>query len=168
ENRRQLLLWLSELDFDKEHDAIFVKRHQDTGRWLIDCPEFGDWIDAEKSSMLWCYGNPGVGKSVLVSIVLEEISSKYALDSRIGLAFIYFNYRKQDVQTPGKVLATIIKQLARQKRTIPDHLKQLHRKYYRNADFPSDEKLEAQLLELMDTFEQVYLVMDALDEFDDR
>ncbi|KAF8539062.1 hypothetical protein BDD12DRAFT_738687, partial [Trichophaea hybrida] len=163
ENRRQLLLWLSELDFDKEHDAIFVKRHQDTGRWLIDCPEFSDWIDSEESSMLWCYGHPGVGKSVLASVpVVHCFASEYALDSRTGLAFIYFNYKKKDVQTPGKILATIIKQLARQKRTIPDHLKQLYRQYYRNADFPRDEKLEAQLLELMETFEQIYLVMDAV------
>ncbi|KAF8248643.1 hypothetical protein K440DRAFT_642062 [Wilcoxina mikolae CBS 423.85] len=166
ENRRKMLLWLSELDFDKEHDTIFAKRHPDTGRWLVESPEFEDWIDAKQSSMLWCYGNLLI--SLHRSIVLEEISTKYALESGVGLAFVYFNYKKQDVQNPSKILSTIMKQLARQKRVLPDQLKQFYQKYYRDADFPSDEKLEAQLSELMKTFEQVYLVMDAMDELEDR
>jgi hypothetical protein len=102
------------------------------------------------------------------SIVLEEVSAKYAHDSRIGLAFVYFSYKEQDVQTPGNILATIIKQLVRQRRLMPDQLRLLYRKYYRNADYPSNEKLEAQLSEFIETFEQVYLVIDAIDEFDDR
>jgi hypothetical protein len=102
------------------------------------------------------------------SIVLDEISAKYALDSGVGLAFVYFNYKKQDTQNPSKILSTIIKQLARQKRTLPTELKQFYGKYYRDAYLPSDEKLEAQLAELMKTFEQVYLVMDAMDELEDR
>ena len=90
-------------------------------------------------------------------------------DSRIGIAFVYFSFsRTGAAQNVTKILATIIKQLARQKNVIPEELRQFCRKHYRDADSPSAEQLEARLSELMGTFDQVYLVIDALDEFDDR
>jgi len=56
-NRRELLLWLSELDFNQDHDVIFKKRHPNTGNWLLDTQEYKDWDNANQSSLLWCYGH---------------------------------------------------------------------------------------------------------------
>lgn len=65
EDRHKLLSWLSELDFDHDHNRIFSKRHQDTGDWLVGSPKFKQWDDCKESSLLWCHGsrkisNPGV------------------------------------------------------------------------------------------------------------
>jgi len=104
----------------------------------------------------------------LASLVLETISTVH-FDSHIGIAFVYFSFiRTGAAQNVTKILATIIKQLARQKNAIPEELRQFCRKHYRDADSPNAEQLEARLSELMGTFDQVYLVIDALDEFDDR
>lgn len=81
---------------------------------------------------------------------------------------MYFNYQQQGVQKPGKILSTMIKQLARQKKVLPNELKQFYKKHYRDASFPSNEQLEAQFSELSKTFDQVFIVMDAMDEFEDR
>lgn len=102
------------------------------------------------------------------SLILETISAKYAVGNRTGIAFVYFNYQKQDVQSSAKILATMIKQLARQKKVLPDELKQFYRKHYRDAEPPNEKTLEAQFSELSNTFDQVFIVMDAMDEFDDR
>lgn len=57
DDRHKVLSWLSELDFDHDHNRIFSKRHQDTGDWLVESPEFKQWDDSKKSSLLWCHGN---------------------------------------------------------------------------------------------------------------
>jgi hypothetical protein len=90
------------------------------------------------------------------------------MDSHIGIAFVYFNYKKQDTQSIRTILGTIIKQLARQKACLPEELREFYRAYYRNAERPSVEKLAKQLSQLIATFVRVYIVVDALDEFEDR
>ncbi|KAI5839052.1 ankyrin repeat-containing domain protein [Morchella snyderi] len=166
--RHDLLAWLSELDFDQDHERIYSRRHMDTGNWLVDSPQFKDWENSKESSLLWCYGTPGVGKSVLASLVLETLSAKYSLNAQIGIIFVYFNFQDQVAQKSTKVLSTMIKQLARQKKVLPDKLKQFYEQYYREASFPTEAKLEAQLADISAEFEQVFIVMDAMDEFDDR
>ncbi|KAI5843808.1 hypothetical protein DFP73DRAFT_594819 [Morchella snyderi] len=167
-DRYKVLSWFSELDFDHDHNRIFSKRYQDTGEWLVNSPDFKQWDDSKKSSLLWCYGSPGVGKSVLASLVLEHISTKYSLDSRTGIAFVYFNFQDQENQKPIDIISTMIKQLARRKDVIPSSLRQFYKTYHRDARFPTKEKLEVQLLEISKTFDQVFLIMDAMDEFEDR
>jgi hypothetical protein len=90
------------------------------------------------------------------------------VDSHIGIAFVYFNYKKQDSQSIRTILGTIIKQLARRKVCLPEELREFYRAYYQNAERPSAEKLANQLSQLIATFVRVYIVFDALDEFDDR
>ncbi|KAI5848783.1 ankyrin repeat-containing domain protein [Morchella snyderi] len=75
---------------------------------------------------------------------------------------------KQVVQKTIKVLSTIIKQLARQKKTLPKALKQFYKQYHREASFATEGKLEAQLADLFTKFDQVFLIVDAMDEFDRR
>lgn len=100
------------------------------------------------------------------SLVLETVSAKSGLDDKNGIAFIYFNY--QNIQKSSKILAALIKQLCRGKKVLPDHLKRFHESYSRNVETPSYEKLQAQLIELSKTFDQVFFVVDAMDECDDR
>lgn len=100
------------------------------------------------------------------SLVLETVSDKYALDDRNGIAFIYFNF--QDVQKSTKILATLIKQLCRKKKVLPDHLKRFYKSYTRNVEIPSYEKLQAQLIQLSKSFDRVFFVVDAMDESEDR
>ena len=109
-------------------------------------------------------GNTNSGRS----LVLEDTSSKYAMDSDIGIAFVYFNYKKQDSQSVRTILGAIIKQLARQKACLPEELREFYRACFRNAERPSAEKLAKQLSQLISTFVRVYIVVDALDEFEDR
>lgn len=98
--------------------------------------------------------------------MLETVSGKYSLDDRNGIAFIYFNF--QDVQKSTNILATVMKQLCRKKRVLPDHLKRFYKSYSRNVESPSFETLQAQLVQLSKTFDRVFFVFDAMDESQDR
>lgn len=52
ELRHNLLAWLSDLDFAKDHERIHSRRHEDTGNWLVDSSEFQDWENSKTSSLL--------------------------------------------------------------------------------------------------------------------
>lgn len=100
------------------------------------------------------------------SLVLETVSGKSGPDDKNGIAFIYFNY--QDVQKSTKIIATLIKQLCRGKKVLPDSLIRFYESYSRNVETPSYEKLRAQFRELSKAFDQVFFVVDAMDECEDR
>lgn len=65
--RRDILRWLSKLDFEDDHETLFLKRYGVTGKWLIEAQAFTDWLSEDKSSILWCYGNRMHSLSILKS-----------------------------------------------------------------------------------------------------
>ena len=64
----QLLTWLSPLDPGLRHWDIQERRISDVGEWLMKTEEFARWSglgeEADKA-VLFCYGNPGVGKTFI-------------------------------------------------------------------------------------------------------
>ncbi|MCJ1348209.1 hypothetical protein MMC31_006440, partial [Peltigera leucophlebia] len=65
EKREKFMHWICTIDFEKEHNSTFEKRYEDTGDWFLREPKFKQWFDNTDSCILWCYGKPGAGKSVL-------------------------------------------------------------------------------------------------------
>ena len=71
EDRSQLLTWLSPLDPGLRHSDIQERRVNHIGEWLMGTKEFrkkwcrlgGDGDDDKP--VLFCYGNPGVGKTFI-------------------------------------------------------------------------------------------------------
>jgi len=66
----QLLTWLSPLDPGLRHWEIRERRVNDVGEWLIETEEFTRWSGLGKeieceSAVLFCYGDPGVGKTFI-------------------------------------------------------------------------------------------------------
>ena len=65
-----LLTWLSPLDPGLRHSDIQERRVNDVGEWLMDAEEFRRWsgLNGEgegDEGVLFCYGNPGVGKTFI-------------------------------------------------------------------------------------------------------
>lgn len=54
-------------------------------------PEFCAWV--ESKGVLFCLGIPGVGKTILSSIVINHLQEHHAADWNISIMYIYFNYR---------------------------------------------------------------------------
>src|SRR5437016_1822632 len=82
----------------------FINRRQaETGQWLLDSPKFHLWLKADKQT-LFCPGIPGAGKTILTSIVVDELTTRFGNDKSIGVAYIYCNFRRQDEQKIGDLL----------------------------------------------------------------
>lgn len=68
DDRLQLLTWLSPLDPGLRHWDIQDRRVGDVGEWLMGTEEFKRWRESDgrgegDKAVLFCKGNPGVGKT---------------------------------------------------------------------------------------------------------
>ncbi|KAH0563452.1 hypothetical protein GP486_001989, partial [Trichoglossum hirsutum] len=162
--RVKLLRWLNEIKFDEDHDTIYSKRYPDTGNWLVQDSRFQQWFNSQTSALLWCYGKPGAGKSVLASIVLEHITTRHGLNDKIGIAFAYIRHNSLESQQPSRIVSTFIKQLCWKKEQIPQYLLDFYDTYSRTDRTPPFDKYMDNLLCLAKSYTQVFLVIDALDE----
>lgn len=168
--RREVFTWLSDLDFEDVHETHFQKRFGQTGNWLLNDPGFTDWQDSPESGLLWVHGTPGSGKTVLCSLVLESLTEITARSTgTTGISFAYCNYSlPSSQQNPSTFIATFIKQLSRCCPRIPEPLEKLFNTHNKDARNPSHLELRQLFLEVAAAFEKVYVVVDALDEFDPR
>lgn len=163
ETRRQILEWISntdKVDFEKAHEMIHAKKHPRTSEWLIHTKNFQSWLSSPTSSLLWCHGKPGAGKSVLASNVLEHITKQYLFDQDTAVSFAYYNYQTTELGQLSTVIAALLKQLCRQAAEIPSWLV----KHREDALSPATASTPESYIKLGKTFENVYLIIDALDE----
>ena len=70
DDRPNILAWLSPLDPRLRHQDIRDRRVENVGEWFLQTEEFKSWYagsEGGKSDMgvLFCYGNPGVGKTYI-------------------------------------------------------------------------------------------------------
>src|SRR5437868_7267614 len=70
DDRSLLLTWLSPLEPRLRHRDVQERRVDDVGEWLMQTEEFGRWYGRSgegeaDNAVLFCYGNPGVGKTFI-------------------------------------------------------------------------------------------------------
>lgn len=75
EKDRNIIDWLSSLNFWLRQNDIFERCCKDTGKWLLTHPEFRKWIEGE-TNVLWCPGDrtytPSVRCANLSQLALER------------------------------------------------------------------------------------------------
>lgn len=97
------------------------------------------------------------------SLVIDHILEK-EMSSNEALAYFYFDYRDQHVQTPAFFLASLLRQLAARRRPLPESVLNFYNCF-------KDEQPQNLISELRNVFrlacevyERCYIVIDALDE----
>ncbi|KGO73285.1 hypothetical protein PITC_085840 [Penicillium italicum] len=96
----------------------FAKGRIGTCKWVLHSEIFQQWFKGAENSILWCYGDPGTGKTILSSIVIEYLSESIRA-SRAALVFIYCNYKETETHSELELLSSIARQLAEQLDHIP-------------------------------------------------
>ena len=64
----EIMQWLSSLDPRGRHQDVRTERLDGVGDWLLETNEFREWRSNESGAdkaVLFCEGNPGVGKTYL-------------------------------------------------------------------------------------------------------
>jgi len=63
-----MLLWLSPLEAEQRHQGVRAGRLDGVGKWVLKTRKFRKWRDAKDGCVervLFCYGDPGVGKTYI-------------------------------------------------------------------------------------------------------
>ncbi|KAK3994869.1 ankyrin repeat-containing domain protein [Cladorrhinum sp. PSN332] len=163
EERDEILTWLSPLNFLEKHHAIFEKHHEGTGKWLLDSDPFQKWLNGEQNSTLWCPGDAGAGKTVIVSTMVNYIDERTER-SQVAIAFIYCDYRDPTTKSEVEILSSITRQLAEQCKPLPLEVRTFRDRYAGKMTRPSVEERLALIRFLAQRFRRTYILIDALDE----
>lgn len=159
----KILDWLSPIDYGTEQSDFLDKRQQGTGQWLLNSDQFQHWY-TNRGQILLFQGIPGAGKTIIAAAVNDYIGNKQRSDSDLGLAFVFCNFRRKHQQKPINILASILKQLARQDKRVLKEVKSLHDRHTKMKTQPLQTELIGALGTVGDCFKQTYVVIDALDE----
>ncbi|PNP50730.1 hypothetical protein THARTR1_08351 [Trichoderma harzianum] len=163
EEEKRILDWLTPIDYGLIH-SDYVKRLQTgTGEWFLERKQFQDWITGINDT-LFCHGIPGAGKTILASLAINHLSSKFRGNSAIGVAYVYFNYNRQEDQDFQKLLASLLKQLAGGCHPLPDSTKELYNEHLKKRTRASLEELKTDFKGVVAKYSKVFIILDALDE----
>jgi hypothetical protein len=153
--------WLKAPDATVNYNEAYIKKHPGTGLWFVRGSSFSAWL-AKPKSFLWLKGFAGCGKSVLCSTAIQYTLRHRRSNPRVGIGFFFFTFNDKSKQDASAMLRALVLQLSSQ---LTDNYELLSRFYdcCRNAT-PSDPTLLDCLHQLVQAFEHVYVIIDALDE----
>ena len=163
QDHQAILDWLTPIDYTSQQSDNINRRQAGTGQWLLDSAEFQTWLKSSKQT-LFCPGIPGAGKTILTSIVVNHLTTQSPNDSTIGVAYIYFNFRRKDEQKANNLLASLLKQLGQGQSSLPGGIKDLYSEHKTHGTRPSFEELSKTLHSVAAIYSRVFIVVDALDE----
>ncbi|KAJ7439220.1 ankyrin repeat-containing domain protein [Mycena latifolia] len=160
--RSQLMEWLQPPN-PPRHGPPTEPACPGTGTWFLESDVYLRWR-TNVPSVLWCRGKPGVGKSILSSVVLQDLSTT----AKASLVMHYFcDFAAGKQQTASLILQTLMRQTlllgsneqisvvkrCRERFSTPPIFKQLLQTFIDMC------KLQGA---------GTYIVLDALDELEDR
>lgn len=159
----KVLEWLQCIDCSEKHALTRRKRQESTCTWLFQDECFTRWYES-RGSLLWMYGKPGVGKTVITSAVIDKLQER-----NCTLTYFYCDYQTAgDVQVTD-ILRSLVTQFFRQSdknwlSSFPDVLELQSRGF----PLPSDHAILLEwLLKSARLHERPVVVLDALDECED-
>ncbi|EXU95517.1 ankyrin repeat protein [Metarhizium robertsii] len=106
----------------KSHGKRNPDRVPGTCEWFLRHPKYRRWRQERQSSLLWVSGDPGCGKSVLVSFLLGELKSDKSQAILPGtVCFFYFKDDNDKQNSATSALCAILHQLFTTKKFLVKH-----------------------------------------------
>lgn len=141
--------------------------------WIFDDQAFTEWWNNDDSRILWINGDPGKGKTMMMMALIDEISQRLRTSPGSGIMSYFFCQNAfQELNNTVAVIRGLVYLLA------TDH-PALTRRLRKKLDEAGDRLFEGfnalyglwnTLLEVVNdpSFPRVYLLIDALDECDNK
>ena len=163
----RILDWISIFNPETDHVRVAKARLSGTGQWFLNDQKFIEWRQSQKPGGFWALGNPGVGKTVLSSLVIDELFENEFEQQDIGVAYFYLDYTQRETHNATFLLRSILRQLCALKASLPRALIDFHSLHSRKGRPIFAGNLVACLTQVIQEFERVFVVIDALDEFEE-
>ncbi|KAH9046660.1 hypothetical protein EDB84DRAFT_630033 [Lactarius hengduanensis] len=133
--RESLRIWVTSPDLSTNHNIACDIHHGGTAEWFYRGSTFAEWKST--GSLLWIYGKPGSGKSILCSTIIQDIVTLREAGS-VFMAYFYFDFRDLDKQHRRNLLPSLLIQLSDQSLPCFDILSRLYSVHKKGAQQPSD------------------------------
>ncbi|KAJ7852035.1 hypothetical protein B0H14DRAFT_813177 [Mycena olivaceomarginata] len=159
--REKIIEWYSPLNFFQRQADILNTRQPGTGEWLLENDLIKEWKSVA-GKRVWCRGIPGAGKTVLASVVVDNLRTNLE-GPDTGVAVIYLNHKESDVQSPSNLLAGVWRQLVFRKSISPT-MHRLYETHREQRTRPCLEETCSVLCSTVSKLSRVFIVVDALDE----
>ncbi|KAF8856795.1 hypothetical protein BDZ45DRAFT_593729 [Acephala macrosclerotiorum] len=163
QERLEILNWLTPIDYAPQQTEYIRRRQPGTGQWFLDSEEYQTWLNTNKQT-LFCPGIPGAGKTILTSIVVDDLNALFNAEPSIGIAYLYCNFRQRGEQKAKDLLASLLQQLSQKQSPLPDSVKALYYYHKKEDTRPSLDEISKALHSVASIYSRVFIIVDALDE----
>jgi hypothetical protein len=157
------LNWLTPIDYGVQYSDFLKRRQPGTGQWLLDSKEFQSWLGTSNQT-LFCPGIPGSGKTILTSVVVHDLFTRFQNCSNIGISYLYCNFRRGQEQKLEDLLVSLLKQLSQRQTFLPDAVRGLYDQHKGGRTRPLLHELVRVLQSVIAMYSRVFIIVDALDE----
>ncbi|KAJ5716625.1 ankyrin repeat-containing protein [Penicillium malachiteum] len=131
-----------------------------TGMWFLSHKVVVDWMNG-LSPIIWCHGPPGVGKSFLVSVLLDSLQGK---QEKASVAYFFCDFSSQEKHTTLNIVLSLLRQLV--EKCSSREILTLKDDFQDPGLLQSVEKV-SDLIIRIGSLQPVYLILDAVDEMKD-
>ncbi|KAH7125546.1 hypothetical protein B0J11DRAFT_308728 [Dendryphion nanum] len=168
---QRVLHWLKadederKLDVRRHLRVLEEKRHDKTCDWIFQHESTKSWLESRKSTAMWYNAGPGTGKSITAAAVVRKLR-----DEKGKTISFFCSFDDSALKQPITLFRCLILQLLKPKDPIPDDVMcRFKEDISRHVSQLSDLAIAAEVLSsLLSEEERVHIVIDGLDEFDDR
>ena len=161
----KIIDWLAAPDPSTNYNRALKDRNPKTGLWFIEGSTYIDW-KTRPGSFLWLYGTPGCGKTILSSTILQNVLAECQAKTTSAVLYFYFDFNDAEKEQHEKMVRSLIGQLSRC--SVGSALQDLHSSCLNGGRQPTSEVLLETLRRMMESFGDIYVVIDALDECTER
>lgn len=163
-HQRAVVEWLSAPDPSINHNKALRQRHKGSGSWFLQSKAFTEWKTCPNSS-LWLHGIPGCGKTILSSIIIENLSE--TIPPSHTLLYFYFDFNDIEKQSFEYMLRSLINQLYYKLERAQEEVDLLFSSYGKLRQ-PTPKSLCDLFLRSIKQADRALIVIDALDECKNR
>ncbi|KAK5072444.1 hypothetical protein LTR51_005080 [Lithohypha guttulata] len=133
----------------------------DTGKWILKHEKVTTWLEGEgiRRPVLWMYGIPGAGKTILTSIIVDACQMLKGAET----AYHYCRHDDSQTCTPIGVLSGLLHRIVRDSTSLLPYFDEQRQKS-REAVLTKEKSATTLLKTFCYTPGRKYLIVDGLDE----
>ena len=90
-------------------------RVDDTCDWVLTQHQYTSWLVEESPQLLWLSGAPGIGKTMIASFLVEELTPIAERTPQMTLAYYFCDDKRQERRTATAILRGLLLQVLRQR-----------------------------------------------------
>jgi hypothetical protein len=163
--QQDILDWITPIDYGPQQSDVFKRREPGTGGWFLSSEIYQIWLNGSKET-LFCPGIPGSGKTILTSILVDDLQNGCHFDNTlaVGVAYVYCNYQRKHEQNLENLMSSLLKQLTQTMPSLPKNVEDLYQRHIKNRTRPSLDEITEALRGVAATYSKIFVLIDALDE----